>query len=45
MSKSPAVLRLQLVDKGYHPLAYRMMCLQAHYRSELEFHGKGSALH
>ncbi len=26
-----------LTDRGYHPLAYRMMCLQAHYRSELEF--------
>ena len=39
MSKSSGeFLRLQLlIDKGYHPLAYRMMCLQAHYRSELEF--------
>ena len=39
MSKSAGeFLRLQLlIDKGYHPLAYRMMCLQAHYRSELEF--------
>ncbi|MFM7377126.1 MAG: class I tRNA ligase family protein, partial [Erythrobacter sp.] len=38
MSKSSGeFLRLQLlVDKGYHPLAYRLMCLQAHYRSELE---------
>ena len=26
-----------LVARGFHPLAYRMMCLQAHYRSELEF--------
>jgi cysteinyl-tRNA synthetase len=26
-----------LIDKGFHPLAYRLMCLQAHYRSELEF--------
>jgi len=26
-----------LVDAGFHPLAYRLMCLQAHYRSELEF--------
>jgi cysteinyl-tRNA synthetase len=35
MSKSSGeFLRLQLlVDKGYHPLAYRLMCLQAHYRS------------
>jgi cysteinyl-tRNA synthetase len=39
MSKSSGeFLRLQLlVDRGYHPLAYRMLCLQAHYRSELEF--------
>ncbi len=48
MSKSSGeFLRLQLlVDKGYHPLAYRMMCLQAHYRSELEFSwdGLGAAL-
>jgi cysteinyl-tRNA synthetase len=26
-----------LTDRGFHPLAYRLMCLQAHYRSELEF--------
>ncbi|WP_085809289.1 cysteine--tRNA ligase [Sphingomonas sp. TZW2008] len=26
-----------LTDRGFHPLAYRMLCLQAHYRSELEF--------
>lgn len=39
MSKSSGeFLTLQaLVDKGFHPLAYRLMCLQAHYRSELEF--------
>ncbi len=39
MSKSSGdFLTLQaLVDRGYHPLAYRLMCLQAHYRSELEF--------
>ncbi|MFN5821568.1 MAG: cysteine--tRNA ligase, partial [Novosphingobium sp.] len=43
MSKSSGeFLRLQLLsDKGYHPLAYRMMCLQAHYRSELEFSWEG----
>jgi cysteinyl-tRNA synthetase len=29
-----------LVDKGVHPLAYRLMCLSAHYRSELEFSGE-----
>ncbi len=28
-----------IVDRGVHPLAYRLMCLQAHYRSELEFSG------
>ena len=26
-----------LIDKGVHPLAYRLLCLSAHYRSELEF--------
>ena len=43
MSKSAGeFLRLPLlVDKGYHPLAYRLMCLQAHYRSELEFSWEG----
>jgi cysteinyl-tRNA synthetase len=39
MSKSTGeFLRLEvLVERGFHPLAYRLMCLQAHYRSELEF--------
>jgi cysteinyl-tRNA synthetase len=39
MSKSTGeFLRLQLLhDRGYHPLAYRLLCLQAHYRSELEY--------
>ena len=39
MSKSAGgVLRLQtLIDRGFHPLSYRLMCLQAQYRSELEF--------
>ncbi|RDC59563.1 Cysteine--tRNA ligase [Alteripontixanthobacter maritimus] len=43
MSKSSGeFLRLKLLrDRGYHPLAYRMMCLQAHYRSELEFSWEG----
>ncbi len=43
MSKSSGeFLRLQLlIDKGYHPLAFRLMCLQAHYRSELEFSWEG----
>ncbi len=48
MSKSSGeFLTLQaLVDRGYHPLAFRLMCLQAHYRSELEFtwEGLGAAL-
>ncbi len=48
MSKSSGeFLRLQvLIDKGCHPLAYRLMCLQAHYRGELEFSwdGLGAAL-
>ncbi len=48
MSKSTGdFLTLQaLVDRGYHPLAYRLLCLQAHYRSELEFtwEGLGAAL-
>lgn len=26
-----------LIDAGVHPLAYRLLCLQAQYRSELEF--------
>lgn len=29
-----------LIDAGVHPLAYRLMCLSAHYRSELEFSGE-----
>lgn len=35
-----------LVDRGVHPLAYRLLCLSAHYRSELEFSGEnvGAAL-
>ncbi|ABC63829.1 cysteine--tRNA ligase [Erythrobacter litoralis] len=43
MSKSSGeFLTLQaLVDRGFHPLAYRMLCLQAHYRSELEFTWEG----
>ena len=43
MSKSSGeFLRVQLlIDKGFHPLAFRLMCLQAHYRSELEFSWEG----
>ena len=26
-----------VVERGVHPLAYRMLCLAAHYRSELDF--------
>jgi cysteinyl-tRNA synthetase len=39
MSKSSEnFLTLQvLIDKGFDPLAYRYLCLQAHYRSELRF--------
>lgn len=29
-----------LVARGIHPLAFRLMCLSAHYRSELEFSGE-----
>ncbi|MDR6133094.1 cysteinyl-tRNA synthetase [Sphingomonas sp. SORGH_AS802] len=45
MSKSSGdFTRLQtLVDRGYHPLSYRLMCLQAHYRSEMEFSWDGLA--
>ena len=45
MSKSSGdFLTLQaLVDRGFHPLAFRLLCLQAHYRSELEFSWEGLA--
>lgn len=45
MSKSSGGFRtLQgLIDRGFHPLAYRLMCLQAHYRSEMEFSWEGLA--
>jgi cysteinyl-tRNA synthetase len=26
-----------VIERGVHPLAYRLLCLSAHYRSELEF--------
>lgn len=32
-----------LVDAGVHPLAYRLLCLQAQYRSELEFSAENLA--
>lgn len=39
MSKSSGeFLRVQvLIDKGYDPIAYRFLCLTAHYRSQLMF--------
>ena len=39
MSKSSGgFLRVQtLFDKGYDPLAYRLFCLNAHYRAKLNF--------
>jgi cysteinyl-tRNA synthetase len=39
MSKSAgSFLRIQtLIDEGYDPLAYRYLCLTAHYRSDLSF--------
>ena len=39
MSKSSGeFLRVQLlIDKGYDPIAYRYLCLMAHYRSQLNF--------
>jgi len=39
LSKSAggALLLQDLIERGYHPMAFRLMCLQAHYRSPLEF--------
>ena len=39
MAKSAGeFLRLQtLIDEGYDPLSYRYLCLNAHYRSRLNF--------
>jgi len=39
MAKSSGeFLRMQsLIDRGYDPLAYRYLCLTAHYRSDLSF--------
>jgi cysteinyl-tRNA synthetase len=36
-SKGNFVTVQTLIDSGYDPLVYRYLCLQAHYRSELEF--------
>jgi cysteinyl-tRNA synthetase len=43
MSKSSGeFLRLQtLIDQGYDPLAYRLFCLNAHYRAKLNFTSDG----
>ncbi|WP_245653408.1 cysteine--tRNA ligase [Sphingomonas pituitosa] len=32
-----------LIDAGVHPLAYRLLCIQAQYRSELEFSAENLA--
>jgi cysteinyl-tRNA synthetase len=39
LSKSAggALLLQDLVERGFHPMAFRLMCLQTHYRSPLEF--------
>ena len=34
--RPPSTLQ-ELIDRGYDPMAYRYLCLQAHYRSELNF--------
>ena len=34
--RPPSTLQ-ELIDRGYDPLAYRYFCMQAHYRSELNF--------
>jgi cysteinyl-tRNA synthetase len=36
-SAGEALLLRDLIARGYHPMAFRLMCLQAHYRSPLEF--------
>ena len=36
-SKGGFATLASLIEKGVHPLAYRLLCLSAHYRSELEF--------
>ena len=34
--RPPSTLQ-ELIERGYDPMAYRYLCLQAHYRSELNF--------
>lgn len=36
-STGGGVLVSDLIDRGYHPLTYRYLLLQAHYRSQAEF--------
>ena len=36
-STGGGVLVTDLIDRGYHPLVYRYLLLQAHYRSQTEF--------
>lgn len=36
-SKGEFLTLTLLIDKGYDPLAYRFMCLQSHYRKQLQF--------
>lgn len=36
-SKGNSYLLKDITDRGISPLAYRLLCLQAHYRSELNF--------
>jgi len=42
-SKGGFTTLFSLIDAGIHPLAYRLLCLGAHYRSELEFSAEGIA--
>jgi cysteinyl-tRNA synthetase len=42
-SKGGFTTLFRLIDAGVHPLAYRLLCLGAHYRSELEFSGDNLA--
>lgn len=39
MSKSlgNSVTLRKVIQRGFHPLAYRLLCVSAHYRSELDF--------
>ncbi|MET0238936.1 MAG: cysteine--tRNA ligase [Sphingobium sp.] len=39
-SKGGFTTLFSLIDAGVHPLAYRLLCLSAHYRGELEFSGE-----